>query len=174
MNAGELHVWIQVASLKWRPFRNEVERSGFSLIELIVVLIIMALLAGLASTTLRSHLDQSRIERAFQQLVLADALARRQANDQASREVSLRIDGDSLVISPSNRSFEMPDTFDLSLEKAGNASFGNRISFSKSGRSVSYAIRIEAGDREHWLLVLGATGQRISTTDGSLVRRLLQ
>lgn len=135
----------------------------------------MALLAGLASTTLRSHIDLSQLEQALQQLVLADAHARRQATNSAGGEVDLRIDGDALLVSPNSRRFTMPDALDLSLERGANAiGSGERIRFSDSGRSSTYAIRIELQDDVRWLVVLGATGQRFSTSDVNLVRRLLQ
>ena len=150
-------------------------RDGFSLLELVVVLIILAILSAIAATTLKSHLDNAAVERAYAQFVLAHKLARRTALEVGGRSdlraITIKVDEDQLEVVGPARKFQMPNGVKLDLQAASRSS-SSQVRFAHNGTSPTYALKLESLDV--WFVALGATGQCFQTSDRQLVEALLQ
>jgi prepilin-type N-terminal cleavage/methylation domain-containing protein len=153
-------------------------RRGFSLLELVVVLIILAILSTLAATTLKSHLDNAAIGRAYEKFVLAHNLARRSAlgrgNDTDFGPITIDVHQDQLEVLGPQRKFPMPTGVQLNLQfsSRGRPRSRGQVRFAGNGTSPTYALKLES--RDIWFIALGATGQCLRTSDPQFAEALLQ
>lgn len=143
-----------------------------------VVLIILAILSAVASTTLRSHLDNAAVERAYEQFVLAHSLARRTAMENTNPSelglTTIEVNEDQLEILGPKRKFKMPNSVRLELQVSSSElpRLREQIPFAGNGTSPTYAVKLES--QEIWFIALGATGQCLRTNDPQFVEALLQ
>ena len=147
-------------------------RVGFTLIELMMVIFIMALMTGLVVLSLRGHIDRARWTRGFEQVEYIDRIGRIAARnegtpyqlkfDRTKRKVELRATG-IRATKKSVREWKLP----LGLQFAGfkNGSSNNRtdemsITINSSGQSRSYAVALKANSGPtQWFVTLGLSGQ---------------
>ncbi|MEM7557549.1 MAG: prepilin-type N-terminal cleavage/methylation domain-containing protein [Planctomycetota bacterium] len=165
--------------------RRSRESSAFSLIELVVVIAILATLTGIASMSLRGHLQNSNRERCFQKLQSADSLARIQARQMNVSDVRLRFENDHVELltkdsrgSRSERKFPMLagtrlEMFDFVGDLARGMS-QDEIRLNRRGRSASYALKVDSGASPFWFVVLGGSGQCLQLATQEQVEELLR
>ncbi len=149
--------------------RNElcwpVERRAFTLLELLVVLTIASLLAGLVGLSLRGHFQQAVLARAIDQIVEADRLARQLAMTNPARTLGLQWDTQRLRISINGgqRAIQLAQKIELGelrqLDTDGWTTARDSIAFANNGTSPTYAVRLSAGAASKWLVVFGLSGQ---------------
>jgi type II secretion system protein H len=157
---------------------------GFTLVELVAVLTIMAILAGAASLSLRGPHQTARLEGAVERLTMVDRQVREHARrygrceqlticPNTGRIAAVAPDGQKTLIAP----------FQLDGRVIEQVAIGERrsdcdevtIDYSAQGRSATFAMRLRGPDgKSHWLLFAGATGQTVRIEDEKTVKELLQ
>lgn len=165
-------------------------RSGFTLIEVLAVIVVLGLLAGAVAWSLAGDATQAIGEDALGRLAHADSMARAEAR-RFGREYTLRFDLNEQALRrldegdrQSAHSVKLPTGHRIeavAFKAQGDSGSGTlrRVTFgaadvvySPAGRSVSYAVRIRSGDARRWLVVAGLTGQVTQTDDAKAVDNL--
>ncbi|TWT98398.1 prepilin-type N-terminal cleavage/methylation domain-containing protein [Stieleria varia] len=153
---------------------------GFTLIELIVVLVIIAMLSGLVVLSVGSTMDRHRLSQAVETIEAFDMRLRREArawrqpisakvNTQSKTMVVPQADG-------SERLFQLHQRVDvLSWRLATRRSGGRQVEIAVDGdgRSSSYVVELGGGKSRVWLVVLGGSGQTFVTPRQDEARGLL-
>ncbi len=157
-------------------FAVPLRRSAFSLIELVIVIVLMAILAGLASIPVRSAITRSQLSHAVEMIERFD-LALRTTARQQRQTVQGTIDrskGKLTLQDPSSvRSFQLPKRVRLkSVRIAGGTAFG-LITATSSGATPTYAFELVAGETTRWIVLVGGSGQVIRDADATLVTTLM-
>ena len=146
---------------------------------------ILATLTGIASISLRGHLQKNNRARCSKKLQMADRVARRQARQHDVREVRLRFESDHLELLTKDsrgrrldRRFPLPggvglEMFDVVGEMAKGLS-PDEIRLNRQGRSASYALKVECGATPFWFVVLGGSGQCLELDTEEQVEELLR
>lgn len=165
--------------LESRPFVNADDRhsrSGFTLIELVVVVLIVASLTSVTVISLRPVIQRSRLRRAAETLASADQFAR----STAFREngAICRFERDFCeVSSPSNqrlRRFRLPDGVTCSeIRVGGTVSTVGRIFYDGRGISPTFALRTQTGTLSLWRVHIGISGQVTDAANLSEVQQWL-
>jgi type II secretory pathway pseudopilin PulG len=155
-------------------------RTAFTLIETILTVLLMALLASAVAFSLSQPIQGARLREALSQLQSCDALARQNAR-QSLRPVRL-------IINPTANTLErfegeqlrsrtaLPVGCRISQVIVGrHASWIDRaaVSFSASGLSRTYAIRLQATSFDRWALFSGLSGQMTLVQDERMLRTIL-
>jgi type II secretory pathway pseudopilin PulG len=143
------------------------------MIELVVVMLILATLAGLVAYSLRGAVDRYQMNRAIETIELFDAQARRQAcRSRGSLEARIDRGRNLLSIESSRRrsqaTFRLPRQVEIAEIRMGRTSvaggpFG--LNINRHGQSDSYAVHLRRGNAERWLIVLGTSGQIVTLND---------
>ena len=161
-------------------------RAGFTLIELMVVVLIMGLMASVAVLSVRGHIDRARWTRSFEQIEQLDRIGRIAARRDASR-YQLRFNRakrsvelyavESNVFKKKLREVKLPTSLEFaSFQKAGNVGRGNdfEVEIASNGQSPSYALSIQTSSSQpQWLVVLGFSGQQIRMENARDVAAIL-
>ena len=142
------------------------ERKAFTLIELVIVILIMAVLSTLAVLSLGGTMDRYQLSRASEAIELFDARARRDAR-KSRQPIRATIDRkhQRLVIDtpgPGNTQYRWPRSVEINkIRLRRRVTVGNNfeIRFNREGGSPTYAVELKRGKMSRWLVVLGASGQ---------------
>lgn len=173
--------------------------GGFSLIEVAAVLVVLGLLAGAASLSLRSVGRNFDFEQWVERATGLDRQARERAQrDGLPRRVVIDLDGQTMLEEPiaSNRDAEVETPMNLEpprgwacsdawridgedtdwrLPEIRGSSGGLSIHVSSDGFGASYAIALrDEAERRRWLVVAGGSGQATIFNDERLLRETLQ
>ncbi|WP_436716973.1 prepilin-type N-terminal cleavage/methylation domain-containing protein [Roseiconus lacunae] len=154
-------------------------RRGFSLIELLVVMVLLAVMASLATLTSRAAFAKQSLELAaatveqFDRQCRADArLSRRGASGQIDPSR-----GQLIIEAPHKRTFRLSGrvVIDRFVSHGGKVIRNRqaRIQMNEFGTSPSYAVRLVCGDSARWIFISGGSGQIVDNLDGTKVSRLL-
>lgn len=155
-------------------------RYAFTLIELVIVIVIMAILSTLAVLSLRGTMDRYMLSRAAETIERFDARARRDAS-LLRQPIRAAIDRNRkrLTIDTSrtdNAQYRLPRRVEVGKIRLGRrVTVGNRfeIQFSRRGASPTYAVELRRGDMSQWLLVLGTSGQVVPLSSEGEVDAIL-
>ncbi len=154
---------------------------AFTLIELIVVMVVLAILASLAVYSLGSVTDRYQLNRAVETFEIFDARARRDAIAK-HQALQARIDrrrGQFWIDYAGGRksvSFRLPSRVQITKIRRGRqiTSSGKlEIDINSCGQSPSYAVQLQRGESDLWLLVLGRSGQIIPLASEGEVHEIL-
>ena len=176
---------LYFATSSWcAPMRekNLPRPHGFTLVELMIVLVVMALLSASAVTMVRQPLANARRQQSISRVRSLDALARERARQES--KVRLVFDpqrNTARLIDAQDREIGSPlqllgnDRF-LSLLGTKNGSGPSRsVGYGRFGTSASFAVQLGSEPRQsEWLLVLGMTGQSYVINDEETVRAILK
>lgn len=169
-----------------RSDRQRPALRGFTLLELIAVVALLATLAVAGRYSLRGPLAKARLEQALQRLAELDHQARAESR-RHRQPVELSIDLDDAAVgfkpvADEARLWRRRTTAGQGVH-IDQARFGDRrasdgqssVWISPWGQSDPYAIRLTAdgGRIAAWLLVLGASGQTVKCWDDATVERAL-
>jgi len=160
--------------------------AGFTLLEMVVVLAIMAVIATAAAISFQKPLRAARLERAMAGLEDADFRARTEARKRSAM-VELLVDGGKNIathsIAGSADGGQVRRTLALSgglnIDRywtAGRSTNDDRFGvwFSPDGQSNTYAVRVsDDDDHQKWLVVVGATGQYVQLHEDRAVEAIL-
>jgi len=160
-------------------------RPGFSLIELLVVLTLIAVVSATATVSLREPYRRARLEHAVDQLAMADQQARGRARrlDRPCRLV-YDLDQNEVRISDGSRGKTSPTVvrtgrgvqIDRLLRKGDRQTNGAPwVEVRSQGTTPTYAVRVRtAKDQCTWLFYCGVTGQVTRLDKDSHVEALLE
>jgi prepilin-type N-terminal cleavage/methylation domain-containing protein len=147
-------------------------RHAFTMIELLVVMMLIAILSTSVALSLRPFLIRYSLSRATQQIAMNDAVARATARrlnqpaivslDKAARRVAFQC-GEVV------RRYELPKnvTIDQFLGAV------TEIPIEPDGRSPSYAVAVAIGESTRWMVIAGGSGQSMSVENASAARELV-
>lgn len=153
---------------------------GFTLIETVLAVLIMALLASAVAFSLSQPIQGARLREALSQLQSCDGLARQNAR-QSPRPVRL-------IISPTANAIDRLEGEQLRFRSTlpigcritqvivgRHATWIDRatITFSASGLSRTYAVRLQAPSFDRWVLFSGLSGQMTLVQDERTLRTIL-
>ena len=155
-----------------RPLRT----SAFSLVELVVVLAIVAVLAGGVMLSVRSHLARARLMAACRLLAAWDAETR-QAARAADRPLLLRIASSGTVRLPGRKPRRLGRGIvadRLWTQRQATRQGTLNVVVATTGQSETYAVRLTSSGRvSRWVVVLGGSGQVLELEDTREVQALL-
>lgn len=158
--------------------------GGFTLLELVAVLMVMAILAGAVALSVRGHVSNAQLEAFLTRLEAFDARARSQARRQGQR-LALRFDASdqrvSLAAAAADEdeapAFAVSRGVELAQVRTARqaADYGVlETSVSPFGQSETYALCLQASSgRRVWLVVLGASGQCLRLDEEEEVEQIL-
>ena len=163
-------------------------RQGFTLVELLVCIALLALTAGLVSLSLRSRHRDASINDAVRQIGFADQLLRHTArilgNDVELR-LGLGLDQDGSVnirsVSPRQREVVMEPVHlprGLRIERVclSGRSFDRdavTITCSSRGQTPTYAMLLGSGEKKRWIIVTGLGGELYPIDDERKIEQIL-
>ena len=148
-------------------------RPGFTLIEMAVVVTILGLVVSLVAVNYREPVNNARLENAFETVERLDRRVRHwcTTNDMAAR-ITVDLDRGVFSAEKDNGSplpipeAKIPDGMKLKeLRIMGQNRFGRdtKIPYTSQGTAPCWAYSIVySGRREKYRLIIGATGQPIS------------
>jgi general secretion pathway protein H len=145
------------------PNRNSNRASGVSLLELLVVLAILALAAGMVLPTFGNGVPTSELRSAARQLAAGLRVARSEAVAQ-KRETFLTVDleGRRFKIDRQVREYPLPSRIGLKLFTAQNDIVNEKVGairFFPDGGSNGGRITVAAGERKYEVDVDWLTGR---------------
>ncbi len=164
-------------------------RRGFTLVELMAVMVVLGLLASVTVWSVRSQVATARNQLALDQLTLADRQLRDHAR-RVARPVDLIVDLDSgrLFRAPAGTTSPaqwapLEDSLPLESLLLNGQKFTSRqvaVRFRGDGTSPSYAIRLKSvakgkskASENEWIVFVGRTGQRVIVTEEHSLENLL-
>ena len=145
----------------------QLNRPGFSLIELLIVLVILGILSGVVAIQWSGALSPLTIENSVEQIVQMDRKIRNWTESEniegwlwyESEQKRIWI---QLESNPPRRSFyQLPKTIELSDLQAFNQNekTGPTVYFTRFGTGQDYEMTFEAGNEKYFLRFAGLTGQ---------------
>jgi len=160
---------------------------GFTAVEMLGVLALAALMAGMTTLSLSSLTGSSKMDDVLDRLSYCDTLARQIASRNRA-PVRLILEpqagavGEKAIRNSDDDSqtphtmYRLPDGWriDRMIRAPGGEKFGTLdIGISAAGRSSSYAIRLTGPHTSRWLVVFGLTGQVKQANDEQQVSDML-
>ncbi len=145
------------------------------MIEVVVVVTIMALLATIASVSLRGTIDRYYLSQARQTIEISDAKARRVAR-ATGQPVVLNLDRLKKQFEIQKSTFQIPAGVEIeSVEMASRVIVGSQVGipYSDNGWSPTYAIELKRGEVGQWIVVIGPSGQVVRVNGEGEANELL-
>jgi prepilin-type N-terminal cleavage/methylation domain-containing protein len=161
------------------------KNRGFSLVELTLVLLLLALVAGAVTLRVQGPLRRSRMQDALDQVRGFDRLARHFAAEQ-DRPIRLVIDLDTQKFwraekgkdAPLGSVFELPSGVAVTKVRLGSEELAaGRVELpcSRAGLTPSYALCVSGPKNDlRWLLFSGLTGESSELDNEQSVRDILE
>ena len=154
--------------------------AGFTLIETMLAVLIMALLASAAALSLSGPVRNARAREAVDVVIAADRSARQESHD-SGRAVKLVFDPTTAAISriegtAAQFRSALPRSFKISDVLVGRRVFRDataEVGFSGSGFSPSYAVHLTGPAADGWVVFAGLTGQPTVVNDEQAVRNII-
>jgi prepilin-type N-terminal cleavage/methylation domain-containing protein len=160
------------------------KRRAFSLIEVTLVVLILAITAGAVALGVRSPIHRLGLDQCVDEIVAFDRLTRVYAREQ-DRPVRLMVDldggqfrrTDERAVEELGQALVLPSGYRVArllLLDRTIGSGGVALSYSALGLAPTYAILVEGpGGRRRWMLVAGLTGQVRECGDEEEVSNIL-
>ena len=151
-------------------------RSAFTMLELIVVMVLLGLVSAIAMVSVVGHIEQSELARIAQQIANADR-KEREATRLSPFPGGLAYEPSKqrLQYLSSGQRIEMASRVKIAEFVAmRNGPGSGDVLFNQSGQSQTYAIRLQSQrGATQWILIVGMTGQVIVSDHTEQVRALL-
>jgi prepilin-type N-terminal cleavage/methylation domain-containing protein len=163
---------------------NLTSPRAFSLIEITLVLLIMAIAAGVVLLRTEGPMNQARMRDVVDQVAAFDALSRARAVQQDApvhTKIDLNAGQMQWASLDSGTSFapavRLPEGYAIAtvlVRGVATRGLTADILYSRLGLSPSYALRLDGPNgRQQWLLVTGLTGQVLEIAHEQEVRDIL-
>ncbi|MHB8974538.1 MAG: prepilin-type N-terminal cleavage/methylation domain-containing protein [Pirellulaceae bacterium] len=160
-------------------------KAGFTLLELLVVLVIMALLTALVAVRLQGPYQSARLEDALQRVAFVDSQARAHAREfSTSCQIVFQLDRGRLYSqgpgsdSARHCEFSLPGSLRIERLLTSQMELGSGtgcIDISARGTAVTYALCLATSQGTHrWLLFAGLTGRVAYPKDEIHVQQLFE
>jgi len=154
-------------------------RRGFSLIELIVVIVLLAIVAATASLSLRGYVQRHRLARAAETLGRFDLALRAEARRKRAIVTGMiepRRGRLTVQATEPYRTFDLPASVRVGTVRVGQVMSSSRrrqIAVNPIGDSPSYAIEVVSGSTSRWVFFSGGCGQQVNDLDRDQIAALL-
>lgn len=153
-------------------------RSAFTLIEMVITCLIVAMLAGVVTMSVRGRIMSIRLTQANEQIERADRFARSLAVSRGV-PVKLVLDGNNKLRVRTKRrthkTIQLPEVLNVSLRTNRRVRSRSEIAISPLGQSASYALELRVGPKQSgFVLVSGVSGQTLRTRNSGQVDALLR
>ena len=184
--SSKYHIEVMRGLTSLRKKSNRLsDRRAFTLVELIVVIVIVALMSGVVVYSVRGHVDAAALEGAVQRFQSLDHRLRAETKrHERTAEIRIGRRGGELTIltgielsrSGIKRDFSVGSRVTIeSILSARRISATRSITFNAAGRSANYAAKfVTENDATTWLVVLGISGQQIRCQSEEEVYALLR
>ena len=161
------------------------EKSGFTLIEVLVVLVIVSMLVAITAVRWRGGYDRAILERGLQEVRMADEMARECAR-ASNRPIGLRIDLDTDCIAHVDvDSWHVRRRFVFgsgrvrleTLITDGRRRLAGQTVLRVDGKGATstYALLLETPQGlRRWVVFTGVAGEMITCRDEKQVRRIFR
>jgi prepilin-type N-terminal cleavage/methylation domain-containing protein len=155
-------------------------RNAFTLIELVVVIVIMAILSTIAAVSLSGTMGKYDLSRAAETIERFDANARRQARvTQAPVTMTIERTKGRLKVDVAGRdrdaTYRLPGRVTIGsirLHRRFVAGTVFAASVSADGQSPTYAVELSRGRMTRWLVFVGVSGQVVQAENEDQVDAL--
>lgn len=160
-------------------------RRAFSLIEVTLVILILAITAGAVALGIRSPIHRMGLAQCVDEIALFDRLTRTYAREQ-DRPVRLMVDldggrlrrTDEQAVQELGQALVLPSGYRLARLLVADRTIGSggaSLTVSALGLGPTYALLVEGpGSRRQWILVAGLTGQVRECGSDEEVRSILE
>ncbi len=159
---------IQSGAGRRTPKTHSQGQQGFTLLEMIVVLVIIAMMAGLLGTSIVGRMDSVKVATSARDLASALRFTRSQAI-LLHKEQFLEVDLEKRsYVAPGRDAVALPESLQLKLLTASSEATSDkqgRIRFFPDGGSTGGRVTLIAGEREWKVNVSWLTGE-IELDDG--------
>ena len=162
--------------------RITMKRFGFTLIEIIAVIAIMAILSGAAVLSLAHTASQHSFEAVQQELQQIDSLARSAARQGGhAQQIVFDLNNNAILWPQSDTGtpltmMRLPEADQLQVRTADDTISRGQvpIDYSPLGYSQTYALGLTRKDRSDWMIVAGLSGGVFWTTSNDHVDAIFQ
>jgi prepilin-type N-terminal cleavage/methylation domain-containing protein len=141
-------------------------RTGFSLIEAVLVLALIAVITTAAALSLGGRLSSTRMEDAVGRLIEFDRVTREAGRSQP---LGLRFDLNAGTLNRTNGAAYNPGggyrVSRLWTDSGMSQSGEKKVAFSRRGQSPTYATLIEGASSRQWVVFAGMTGKAVLIQD---------
>ena len=165
--------------------RTPPRRPGFTLVELMAVMVVLGLLASVTVWTVSGQIAMARNQLALDQLTLADRQMRDHAR-RVARPMDLIFDLDQGRLYRAPGGVTSPDKWatlegslplqDLMVSGQKHNARSVAVRFRGDGTCPSYAVRLKPLNKQsqaEWIVFVGRTGQRVIVTEEHSLESLL-
>lgn len=155
-------------------------RAAFTLIEVTVACVILAVIAGVVAFSLRDRIRATQLVQANNRIEAADQAARSVARsngrgatltfDRADNEIRVEVGRKTHKI------VRLPAAVSLSSLRIGKSRSRTNggLLVSALGQSATYAVELRYGKQSRWIVVSGLSGQAYQTREPEQVNALLR
>ncbi|MEL7499545.1 MAG: type II secretion system protein [Planctomycetota bacterium] len=159
-------------------------RDAFSLIELLVVLTLISLVAVSVSVRWSESYKRVEFQSAVERFLDMEASTRR-VSRRVRRNASIMVDLGSESVSATRWNdgvahqvqYTFPSGVNLNMIRVGQieASEGqHQIAFDQAGAGPTWAIKLQRGNQQQWLVFAGRTGQQLEFGDDEAVEEFFK
>lgn len=139
-------------------------RTAFTLLELMVMVILVGLIAGIAVVSVSTPFAKIRMDRCVSEFVTLEKAERRCVQRDAKLGQIIRVAPEQFKFVASGRKMSIPSGIQVTklLRLAPGRGWKNesRIAYVPSGQSATFVVQFEnRSGMKRWLTVLGITGQ---------------
>jgi prepilin-type N-terminal cleavage/methylation domain-containing protein len=155
-----------------RPSKSS---TGFTLIELMVAVVLLALLTGMAALSFVRPIRAARAHQTIELLRRADATAREEGH-RFGRPVLLDFDLNAQTLTRDSIVSRIPASYTIRELRTSEGSIYDgeySLHISPLGLSRTYALHLVGPDSDQWLMVAGLSGEA-TTTNETTVEQLLR